>query len=540
MAPTRCSGRCFWAGVIAAHLLFLREGLWINDEGAYLLMSRSIVENFPGFLDLSPYLTTPQQGPYYSFFWLGGEVHAGISPGLPLLSAPLYLLAGGLGIKLTSTLASIGTAWVLYRLVSRMYGEAHGRFAALLYVFATPAVFYATSMWYHSLATFFLTLCIYALDVETLRYRRLLIPLSGALSVLCAFYLLPPALVLVAGGALRMGRRGAGVLMAFLLLLTPSFAYNLANFGKLTGEHSVPAPVVSAPENPGGVVHLGKRVLESLPSLLLVSDLRDTPWSRYQKAVFQSSPVLALGLLSLLRAAWLRVPLLSMLTLLLEAAYAGGDFGGWSLSMRYLTPAFPVLCAGVAAYLHERKLNPPAPLSALLAMSVLLLLYPLDVDSTAYLYTKAAAAVLALAGVAAGAVRLRSTHLRLVLISLLLFSAFVNLNDAAYGASYRSMHAVIDGALAGAYETIYFPAGGPFGGLFLPGKSRVAYTPGEPLKLEGRVTLVGTPQDVPPGCRVESLREFGGVHRYLVRDGLRSLLREVEGMRVMNLVCKGL
>ncbi|GEM_PF-6779348 len=542
----RFSGRCFWAIIAVLHLLFLRRGLWTNDEGAYLLLTRSVVENFPRFLNLSAYIPEPGAGAYYSYFRFNGEVHAGISPGLSLLSAPLYLLLGELGIKLVSTAASIGTACLLYRLASAR-GEEYGRFAALTYTVATPALFYATSLWYHSLAAFFFTLSIYSV-IERGRHAHLLLPLSCSLMVLSAYYLLLPAAILVIGYSLSLRNRKSIIcLLGFGAMLLPSLAYNAANFGSpLTAEYSAAPLLEVAGGGTQSLQELITRIARRLPALLFSAELGSGEYAWAQKALFQSSPVLALSMVWLHRARRLRLPLLSAGMLLLLTAYAAGDLGGWQLSMRYLLPIFPLLCLALTELLGVLRIPvPEKTMLAMIAMAPLLLLVPLEPSSTAYMVLKIIATFSAISGMIY-AIRAGKHGISAFLTILLLISAFSNLNDASYSASYRSTHRVIDSALEGTHTTLYIPAfppfaaaGAPATGLFLPGKRARVYQPGELPELQGEVSLVGRRDEVPAGCRVESTRSFSSPYRYLVRAREhREMLRRLEKLQVMNLRCK--
>ncbi|NOZ82227.1 MAG: hypothetical protein GXN98_00170 [Euryarchaeota archaeon] len=534
------SSRGFWLSLLAAHLLFLRPGLWSNDEAAYLTLARSLVDRFPWelheALNLSPYIPAPGHGAYYSFFEFGGEVHAGISPGMSLLSAPMYALMGSPGMKLLSICASMVTAYTLYRLLRPHNGA--GRLAAVLYVFATPAIFYATSLWYHSLLTMLFTLSVYfVLEAERQKNAHIILPVLCALSVLCAFYILPSVFILMAGGALRLGRRrGTAALVLFLLLLTPALAYNLANFGSLLGEHSVPSPLLSAAGGNAEALHPAwARVVQTLPALLLIPELSESRYALVQKGMLQSSPVLALGLVYLLRRR-LAVPVLAGAVLVLQVAYASGDLGGWELSMRYLLPLYPVLCVATAEFLRDRRIAMPHAEGVLLALAFLLMLFPLDIPSPWYTRAKAAAAFLAVAAVILSLSRL-GQELRAAAVLLLLFSAFLNLNDASYSASYRSAHALIDGALSDAGSVILAPEGAPFAGLFLPGRELRSYS-AVPPNLSGRLTLIG--YSPPENCRVESQWGFSSPYSHLVRaHSLRRLVDALQGMRVYNLSCAG-
>lgn len=533
--------------IFVVHLLFLREGLFSNDEGAHYLLTRSLAENFPDFLDLSQYIRMPAgKGPYYSFFRYGDEVHAGVNLGLPALSSPFYLLFGRFGIKIFNLLAGLITSCAIFLAASRLYGRRHALLAAMLYVFVTPSLFYSTSLWNHTLTTLLFTLTIYIfLAYEDRSRDAVLFSLLAALTVLSSYYMIVPVSLLCVTFALRLrSTQRIACLACYLLFLLPAFAFNYFNFGSpLLGEYSVPGVSTGGSASPAA--DGAERLLKGLAALLISVDVSDHYYSFSQKAVFQSSPVLILSLLYILRSRRLLAVSASCLLLILMVAYHDGDFGGWQLSMRYVLPVFPFLTISFAGFLHRsgieyelRRLS-----AALLFLTILALAFPFGPRSEEYLLIKIFSAFLALFLLLSSPVleRLNTGHVGNFVFLLIMFSALVNLNDAGYGASYRSAHAFIEESLEGAHDVVLFPADAPFAGLFMPDKLTVQYrSPGEIVRYLGHGNLTVISEDAPPaeGC-ASTTRSFGSAYAYLVREKrLRELLNVVEKYRIINLHCK--
>ncbi|NOZ59359.1 MAG: hypothetical protein GXO66_07295 [Euryarchaeota archaeon] len=488
---------------------------------------------------------------YYSFFYFNGEVHAAVNPGFPVFAAPLYLLLERKGVFLYNLLLNLAAAYVLFRMAEVKFGREYGLFSALGYVFFTPSMFYASSMWHHTSVTFFFLLSQYIfLKLVPRRRDVLLLSASSAAAVMCAYYMVLPVGVILVAAALRLpASLRLLLLFSFAILLLPSVAYNYFNYGDpLTGKYSVPGAGLG--DSLAGVQRSVERfILSGVAVVIAVEASREyNYWNSFvQKSLLQSSPVLALGLIyPFLARRDLRFAALSAanLLLLLMVVRANGDYGGWQLNMRYLLPLFPFLVLGTAGFLHRLGIQPPIRrlLPVLLLMAAAVLAFPVGINEDLYQHIKlltAFSGVFVLV-VTAGVLvrRVRVSTFKAAVLFLMLLSAFVNLNDASYGASYRSAHLLIENSLSlSPGERVAFPE--EFS-IVLPENEVVFYSGGEAGGvLRGNLTLVATGSFSPEVCRVVEQRSFNNLYYFLVRDNyLSERLREAGGRyRVLKLRC---
>ncbi len=535
------------------HLLFLRGGLFSNDEGAHYLLTRSVSENFPDFLDLSDYIKNPiYSGPYYSFFQYKGEIHAGVHAGLPILASPFYYLFGRIGIKFFNIIANLLTSYVIFLVASRLYGRSYGILAGVLYIFITPSLFYSTSIWHHTATALFFTLSIYQfLKFENKRKDIILLSLFSALTVLCSYYMIVPLSIFYIYTMLKLPVRLKLIsVFSFFIFLLPAFAFNYANFGyPFLGEYRIPKVVYAVTGAEGGedsIINEIGRLLSNIVALLITIDISGNNYSYAQKALFQSSPVLVLAFLHIFRRN-LRflVVLSSNLLLILMIAYSDGDFGGWELSMRYIFPVFPFLIVSLVGFLAKLKISFNAwQLTVVgLFIAILLLIFPIGIHTGAYIIMKILATFLSMVALINYFLlkNINEKILKYFIFMLILFSAFININDAAYGSNYRSTHALIEKSLSDTYETILFPANGPFGGLFLADKKVIKYHPEDIVAPKGKLTIVVEKSSTEKfqECKIETSRKFDSLYRYIIREkDLKKILYELNRYIILNLNCK--
>ncbi len=536
------------------NLIFLREGFFSNDEGADYLLIKSISENFPHFLNLSQYIKMPVgYGPYYSFFHYNGGIHAATYMGFPLLASPFYSLFGMIGIELFNVLATILTAYIVFLIVNHLYGKKYAILGAVLYTFITPSLFYSSSLWYQPAVTlFFAIFGLQFFKLEDNPRDVLLLSLSGAFTVLCSYYMIIPVSIAIVFILFKLPARLKFISIAsFTFFLIPAFVYNYANFGSsLLGKYGIPAVVytVAGYSTPAGTGLFNEinRIISGLVKLLISANSSYT-YSFAQKALFQSSPVLALGFLYPLMKRNYRFSafFITNLVLILMVAYSGGDFGGWELNMRYIMPVFPFLVVSLIGFLNKFKINFNLKLlcSILFVETIVLLLFPIGIYSKNYFIMKLIASFAGLALLFTGIMfsRVNRNILKAVLITAIIFSAFININDASYGASYRSADSFIVNSLNLNKEKVVFPTGTPLGGLFLPGKLVYVYKNDSDIRkfLKGNLTAVVKKDFNSYGeCKVTHTRYFDNFYYYGVRvKNLKKTIEYLGNYKIVDINC---
>ncbi len=532
------------------HLLFLRGGVFTADEWAHYLLTKSISENFPYFLDLSTYLKhQPGSNPYYSYFYYNNEIHAGIPLGFPLFASTFYTLFGRFGINIFNLIANILISYIIFLIVSQKYGKNYGILAALLYVFITPSLFYVSSIWYHISTTLFFILSQYQfLKLKKRKGDVLLFSLFSSLTVLSSYYMIAPISLLYIYLLVRFPPKlKLLAFFSFALFLLPTFAYNNANFGSpFLGEYHIPEivySVVGGGESPS-LTHELKRLLSSLTALLIYIDISKHYNATFQKSLLQSSPVLAFGLFFPLLQRTSRFIMLftSNLLLIFMVAYADGDFGGWQLSMRYLMPVFPFFIISLSGLLSWLKISFEIKLICIIFFmeALFLLLYPIGISSEAYSHMKLLASFFAIALLLTGftLIKLKKRVLKPIILTLIILSAFINLNEASYGSSYRSAHSLIEKSLnLKEGEKVVFPEKVS---IVLP-ENEVVFYNNTSLNdtLKGDLTIVVKKSQRIQGCQIKEVRNFDNFYYYLIReDNLKIRIERLKSnYKILKLSC---
>ena len=131
--------------------------------------------------------------------------------------------------------------------------------------------------------------------------------------------------------------------------------------------------------------------------------------------------------------------------------------------------------------------------------------------------------------------------LKAVIITAIIFSAFININDASYGASYRSADSFIINSLNLNNEKVVFPGGTPLGGLFLPGKLVYAYKNDSDIRkfLKGNLTAVVKKDFNSYGeCKVTHTGYFDNFYYYGVRvKNLKKTIECLDNYKIVDLTC---
>jgi|GEM_PF-3891232 len=146
------------AGLFAS----ISPGVYVTDEGVYLMMVDSLVEG--GSLML--YDGLPTDAPQLEFVEMveiRGDSIVGQYPKLyAVLMALPYMLFGSFGITAANTLAYLGTLALIYALASGATKDRRaGIVSAIIYCFATYSPRFALEIWPHSISVFAITAAVY-------------------------------------------------------------------------------------------------------------------------------------------------------------------------------------------------------------------------------------------------------------------------------------------------------------------------------------------------------------------------------------------
>ncbi len=532
--------------LILVRIIFFREGFLTNDEPAHYLLSRSIAENFPNFINLSEYVKSEVgKGAYYSFFIRNGEVHAAVDMGYPLLASPFYLFAGKLGVHLFNLIADLLVCYAVYLFASTLFNCKTGILAAIIYTFATPSVFYSSSTWHHtSTALFFILMQYFLIKGET-RKNTVLFSLSAALTVMCTYYMIVPVSFLVFYGFLTHKENRLLLIFSLTIFLLPVFWYNYMNFGNpLLGEYGIPAPVKAVI---AGEEHSyssdAMRVLKGLFEEVISVDIAPHSYSFAQKAILQSSPFLVFGLIYgfIRRNSEFRAIFVANLLLILMVAYYDGDFGGWELNMRYAFPTMPFFAVSSAGLLWHLNIELPAAILTflLVIMSAFQLFYPISPYTGIYVFIKIFSTFLTFMALFIVFTKNRRI-IQIGAVILLFFSAFVNINDASYGASYRAIDSFITKSIYPVEDVVLLPEG-KFNKILIE-DARVLFYNKKNLGnfLYGNITvIINKNSKISSHCKILTIRKFNKYYKRLIfyryhKNLARNLSREYI---ILDLAC---
>jgi len=334
-------------GALALLLLAVPGALGPLDGQSMFQVTRSIVER--GDVAVS--------GPVYGVAGLHGQYYSKYGPGQSLLAVPLYvagramapLLPDSLRPEMPTVMASLLPALAtaltvaVLMLTARELGASRrgAMCLSLIYLFATPAVVYATQWFSEALTASALLVAFYLLLIERTGPRRWHLPATGAALALAvatrldALLLVPPLLLYAVSG----GRLSAARLLAILSPLAVTLAglglYDQARFGSPL-ETGYSGGDVFAVRDTHPVRSLSS-LAEGLYGLLL---------SPGKGLLFYAPPVLLAPLGA--AALWTRRRAEAATLLAMFAIYALAHanllirwLGGWSWGPRFLIPVLP-------------------------------------------------------------------------------------------------------------------------------------------------------------------------------------------------------
>jgi 4-amino-4-deoxy-L-arabinose transferase-like glycosyltransferase len=255
-----------------------------------------------------------------------GHIYAAVDIGFPLLSSPFYLALGPIGLQIFNSLITSLTVAIVYFGARKLFDETTARTAAPLYLFCTISIFYATSMWHHSLATMgFILAQVSFLYMRDDKRFSFLFALGCAIAVWSAYYMILPILVLLLAG------KGKKHFILVPIFLSLCWIYNAHVFGSFHGDFGIQ------------MHSFQPKTIDNLIAMVIWREHVLDPWMRWkiQKSLLESSPFLVLSILGLAtKRCW---PLIAsnVLYLIGVASHTPSDFGGWEFSMRYLLPIIP-------------------------------------------------------------------------------------------------------------------------------------------------------------------------------------------------------
>ncbi len=454
---------------IVLYACLLEKGLFTVDERCYLYLTKAISERLS--LDCSPYFSGFPTGSNMAiplgFFIKGSGIYSLSSFGFPLLSSPFYKLFGFYGPQIFNILLMILTTVAIFLLSRKIWENSEIAYvSSIMYLFCTFSLFYAVSLWYHSLITF----CFFISTVAVFYYpERKWIPIfliSSAACIWTAYYMFVPLAVLYLFLILKLKRKlEKGFMILFLfVILSISWAYNdyvySAPFtGYLSGEMN--AGHLKETNSFTDLFHkLMNNLIRMIYGFIAMFICRAcvpenlSGWVWCQKSILESSPFLIAalpGFVYLYRKGVdvkLKFIILSNLVYVLMILYGKTNtFGSWELSMRYLLPVIPLLTISasghISKFLDYRLLYP-----VLLAFTVSIYLSPTLSFNSWYYYlihmSLSLVVVLLLIWMYQRVegtlldVKTKKVVTAVFLLSLILLSNFININDVKIGNEVRS------------------------------------------------------------------------------------------------------
>lgn len=469
-------------GSFVFYLATLQDGIISTDENAYMHLSRSIAERFPGeFLQQDEYFEgrtlTGNTGWAHpnGFFVKEGHIYAGVHLGFSLLSAPLYWLLGPVGLQVFNALVASLTLLAIYFGAKRLFDKNTAYLAVILYMFATFSMFYATSMWHHTLAAFgFILAQASFLYLDRGARAMALFALGSAVAVWAAYYMIFPLSILFL--LVLRDRKSAPVVLPLAVLLSIAVAYNAQVFDSFQGKTPpITGAVMQFLSDPGGVMN-------NLVAMVIYREHVMDPWGRWeiQKSLLESSPFLVLSVLGLsVRRPW---PLIAsnVLFLTMVAGQVSPDFGGYAFNMRYLLPVIPFATIMSAAFI-ARLFDGQATkfLVVLLSISTVAFYAGGLEMGTKVLSLSFSALLMALAlfyyRKESGAARILLTVL---LVTAILHSNLVNITDVRTGNQQRAEQSHFKEALEGLTsegDTLLLPRFSPYEITNIDGRTTIYY-----------------------------------------------------------------
>ena len=342
-------------------------GLFTVDELGYLYTSMAISDRLS--LDCSPYFSGFSSGsimkvPRIIFFIKGSEVYTLYSFGFPLLSSPFYTLFGFYGLQIFNILLTISTTVAIFFVSKKIWENTYIAYiSSTLYLFCTFSLFYAVSLWYHSLITlsFFISIA----SVLYLNDRRWIpvFSISSAVCIWTAYYMLVPISFLFLFFVYKLEKKWDKlfIILFFFVTLSLSWIYNSylysepfmgcfgsdINAGHLKETNSF---IDLFHRLMGNLIRVSYGFIAMFICRGCAPPELDTGWAWCQKSILESSPFLIAalpGFIYLYRKGIdgrLKFIMLSSLVYLLMILYGKSNtFGSWEFSMRYLLPVIPLL-----------------------------------------------------------------------------------------------------------------------------------------------------------------------------------------------------
>lgn len=461
---------------IVLYTCLMEKGLFTVDERSYLYLTKAISERLS--LDCSPYFSGFPNGSDMIipgiFLMKGSEVYSTYSFGFPLLSSPFYILFNSYGLQIFNTLVTILTTVAIFLLSRKIWKNTDVAYiSSTMYLFCTFSLFYAVSLWYHSLITFCFFISMAAVFYYPEKKWISIFLISSAICIWTAYYMFVPIAVLYLFFILKLEKKTEkGFVILFLFLtLSISWAYN---------NYVYSTPFLGYFRNEINAGHLGEansftdlsyRIMDNLIRMIYgfiaMSMCRGcvphelSGWIWCQKSILASSPILVAalpGFIYLYRKgidSRLKFIILSNLVYTLMILYGKTNtFGSWELSMRYLLPVIPLITI-ISSGFVSKFLNYKNLYMLLVTSTIFICLLPPAIfDSTYYgsLLMSLALVLLLIIFLIFGKLEMKlgrdpSKELRyvivLILVSMILLSNFINVNDVRIGNELRSQSIAI-------------------------------------------------------------------------------------------------
>ncbi len=355
-------------------LLFFQEGFFSPDEREYTYLAQNLVAHqsldvshrFPAWEETYSSLALPRGflvSPHDA-----AVVHAVCFFGYSLFAAPLVAVVGANGLILFNVLLTAVSVVLVYLVAQRVWSQQDVAFiSALLYLLASPALFYATSYWYHPLINGSFLACVYLFVIGSRPRDDFLFFIAAGVCLWTAYYMIVPLSVLALARAHResSGYGRLGILFVFGALLLPTVIYNElvydAMFTGYLGGLLPPSQDTVSRSVLGLVWHGGTLVFFGVMGFFvcrICTALAYPDFSYLQKALLESSPHLIAAVPGYLLARerlaaprWRAVLIAHLLYAAMVVWGKTNSFGGWTLTARYMLPVVPLLVVLAAGYL---------------------------------------------------------------------------------------------------------------------------------------------------------------------------------------------
>lgn len=495
------------------HLLLVGDGLFTVDEREYLYLTKALAEKrtldvssyIPGYASMGSELLLP-----FGFFKCNPGVCVEPSFGFPLIASLFYPFLKDYALVLVNIVFATLSVLLVYLISKKIWGSDEvALISAALFLFATDSMFYAVSLWYHTLIVTSFLLSSYAILSYSSERRRflLLFVISSAFCIWIAYYMFVPLFVMYLYLLMKVTNRGRlALLLSLCCILLISFAYNywvysspiFANF-KPTAKLKGVADDFRITDTPSTIALNIERVSYGFVGMFIsrfFTFQRYPTWSNFQRAVLEYCPYLILtipGIIILMKHKtidWgISIIIVSNLVYSFMILYGRtGDFGGWQLSMRNLTPVLPLLVVLSSGFIYRfLKLKHVATV-VLLSLVISYLLPAMLFDATYYIASTLSVSlafftVFLLLLYALGVhhfENLVSSLITITLIAMLLLAVVINTNDVKIGREFRSFTNKISEHILENTEDdsiILYPRSFPLDVAETPARIRVWYEP---------------------------------------------------------------